>query len=208
MKRKRLDRDMGWGFQYFPYYQFRIETKDFCGLVSIIKILDGDCLYWETEKAGKVAVGGKGMLWLQLVPDGKKRLITAMYLDKPKSLGEKVYSHSLSICYIDVIDRMEFDPDGVAAYVDNYLDVVFTPAGDTSVLDRDELDDAYNSGDITKSQYDGAIEEAGRITTELCRDIAVTEKRFAEILEASLNRIKSGEKPILTKYQKELTERK
>lgn len=208
MKRKRLDRDIGWYFQYFPYYQFRLETESFCGLVSIIKLLDGDYIYWDTEKAGKVAVGGKGMLWLQLVPDNESRMITAMYLNKPKKLGESAYNYSLSICYIDVIERLEFDTDGVAVYVDKYLDVVFTPAGDVGIQDRDELDEAYKCGDITKSQYESAIEEAERIIAELCSDFKSTEISFANILKAALNRIDKGEKPMFTKYQKELTERK
>lgn len=208
MKRKRLDRDIGWGFQYFPYYQFRHEDKDFCGLVSLIKIFDGDKLYWETEKAGKVAVGGKDMIWLQLIPDGKSRLITAMYLGRPKKPGDETYTYSLSICYVDVMERLEFDPDGVAAYVDKYLDVVFTPQGDVAIQDRDELDEAYKCGDITESQYKGAIEESEHIIAELCSDLKTTERSFANILKAALNRIENGEKPAYTKYQKELSERK
>lgn len=197
MKRKRLDRDIGWGFQGFPYYQTRLETEDFCGLASIIDIISGKKHCWDFEKAGKAPVSGGGMKWLQLVPDGGSRLITAMY--KPDG--------KLSVCYVDVIERIEFDPDGVAAYVDKYLDVVFTPEGDAGILDRDELDEALAAGDITISQYDAAINEGQDIFSELCADIPGAVKRLDKIFSEFCNMIGSGFAPMMTKYQKELTER-
>ncbi|MBQ8546902.1 MAG: hypothetical protein IJ427_00235, partial [Lachnospiraceae bacterium] len=69
MKRKRLDRD-AWGFQYFPYYQMRVETEHFKGMVALICMTSGETRYWECPKAGKVQVCGEGMRWLQMIPDG------------------------------------------------------------------------------------------------------------------------------------------
>ncbi len=40
MKKKRLNRD-GWGFQYFLYFQLRIDMKEFHGLACVIKIVEG-----------------------------------------------------------------------------------------------------------------------------------------------------------------------
>ena len=104
MKRKRLDRDIDWGFQYFPYYQLRLDAEGFHGLASMIDIISGEEFCWDFERAGKAPVSGGGMKWLQLIPDGKSRLITAMY--KPDG--------ALSVCYIDIIERIEFDPNGWA----------------------------------------------------------------------------------------------
>ncbi len=191
MKRKRLDRDIGWGFQGFPYYQFRLECEDFCGLCCLLDLKSGETHCWSFEKAGEAPVAGAGMKWLQLLPDGKNRLITAMLLPNGR----------LSVCYTDVIERVEFDPDGVAAYVDKYLDVVFTPQGDCVLLDRDELDEALSVGDITKAQYDGAISEAESIISELCEDIPKTVKRLESVFCAALERIELGEEPLKTKYQ-------
>ncbi len=42
MTKKRLDRDKKWGFQGFPYYQMRMDTEDFHGLVSVIELAAGD----------------------------------------------------------------------------------------------------------------------------------------------------------------------
>lgn len=66
MTKKRLDRDAKWGFQGFPYYQMRVETDFFRGLVSLIDLIAGEYFYWDMPKAGKVPVCGKGMVWLFL----------------------------------------------------------------------------------------------------------------------------------------------
>ncbi len=41
MKHKRLNRD-GWGFQYYPYYQMRIDDESFHGLACLIRLTDGE----------------------------------------------------------------------------------------------------------------------------------------------------------------------
>ena len=196
MKRKRLDRDIGWGFQYFPYYQLRLDVEGFHGLASMIDLVSGKNMYWH-GKQGDIAVAGEGMKWLQLIPDGKNRVVTAMY--KPDG--------KLSVCYIDIIERIEFDPDGVAAFVDKYLDVVFTPEGDAGILDRDELDDALKSGDITNRQYDAALKECENIFDEMCRDIPKSVLMLGELYKNLCEKVKNGAEPMMTKYQKELIER-
>ena len=40
MKHKRLNRD-GWGFQYYPYYQMRIDCDYFHGMACLIRFTDG-----------------------------------------------------------------------------------------------------------------------------------------------------------------------
>lgn len=192
MKRRRLDRDVGWGFQGFPYYQARLDSGDFHGFASLIDLLAGETFCWAFDKAGDAPVSGAGMKWLQLVPDGQSRMITAMFLPGGR----------LSVCYVDVIERLEFDPDGVAAYVDKYLDVTFTPQGDVALLDRDELDEAYAGGELTRDQYDAAIREADGILAELCADVPATVAILEGLLRALLELIGSGElTPLRTKYQ-------
>ena len=194
MKRKRLNRDI-WQFDHFPYYQLRVDTSDFNGLVCLIKLQNGvahidngDYQYWNFPKAGKAAVCGDGMTWLQLIPDGKSHVLTAKYLPDNK----------LSICYTDIIERIEYDPDGVAVFIDKYLDVVFTPQGDCGIDDRDELDDAFHSGELSRGQYDAAIEEGDAIIEEYCTDIARTEAWCDRILAHVNDRIDGGERAFLT----------
>ena len=188
MKKKRLDRDVNWGLHHFPYYQMRVDMEKFHGEVCLIRLVDGEYLYWDCPKAGKVAVAGKGMTWLQMIPDGKQRLITVMYLP----------DNTVSGWYVDVMEGFEYAEDGVIIYEDKYLDVYFTPQGDVVVDDRDELDAAYHSGELTKEQYDNALAEGESILAELCSDLQATEEYCKEILGYVNQRIADGE-PVFKK---------
>ncbi|MDR0286215.1 MAG: DUF402 domain-containing protein [Clostridiales bacterium] len=190
MKRKRFDRDI-WYFGDFPYYQMRVDIDEFHGLVCLLKLMNGNVnvdggnyQYWDRPKAGKVAVCGKGMTWLQLIPDDKEHTLTVMYLP----------DDTMSICYIDIIENIGYDPDGVAVFIDKYLDVDFTPQGDVSIYDRDELDEAFESGDISKEQYDKALTECDKIIEKYCSDIAKSIAVFDKILALVNERIRNGEK--------------
>lgn len=194
MKRKRLDRDL-WGFQHFPYYQLRMETADFNGLVSLLLLTDGEYYYWDLPRSGKIPVCGANMVWLQLIPDNKSRVITAKYLPEKKILNGKEYSHSVSVWYTDVVERIEYDLDGVAAFVDKYIDVIFTPQGEVIIDDKDELDHAYQSGELTLEQYNHAIHESNLIVEELCSDIHLTEELCSQILKNVMEQINNGLKP-------------
>lgn len=196
MKRKRLDRDLKWGFQYFPYYQIRLDCEIFHGLVSLIMIKDGGYFYWDFPKAGKTAVCGKGMVWLQLVPDNCKRLITAMYLPENKIVKGRLYPYSVSVIYVDVAEGLEYDSDGVAAYIDKYLDVKLTPQGDILVDDRDELDETLKNNELTEEQYRDALTECDLIIDQMGTNIEETEKWCSDILSMVYTQIANGLKPV------------
>jgi len=188
MKTKRLNRDLKWGFQHYPYYQMNMENDIFRGFVSMIILTDGEQFFWEFEKAGKVPVTGGGMIWLQLIPKGKKRLVTAML--KP---AEKGKDYSVSVWYVDVMEKYEFDRDGVALYWDKYIDVIATPQGDIRIDDRDELDEAYQQNDLTKEQYDEALTECDSIISEMFTDLRKTEDNCLEILRRAMRMIENRE---------------
>lgn len=196
MKRKRLDRDLKWGFQYFPYYQMRLEHEIYHGLVSLIKLTDGEYFYLDFPKAGRTALCGEGMVWLQLFPDSCKRLITAMFLPKEKVVKGKRYPYSVSAIYVDVAEGYEYDIDGVAAYIDKYLDVWLTPQGDILIDDRDELDEAFNHNELTKKQYNDALAECDSIVEQMGTDIEETEKRCCDILSILEMQIAQGLTPL------------
>lgn len=197
MKRKRLDRDL-WGFQGFPYYQMRMDLPDYHGLVSLIDLVDGDYCYWKLPLAGKTAVCGRGMCWLQLIPDNTNRLITAMY----KKTQDSGAVPDVSIWYVDVIDGFDSDPDGVTAFYDLYLDVIFSPCGDCKVDDRDELEDAYRFGHISREQYERALKEGELIVDELCADIRQTGQWCGKILLEARKQIAAGKIELKKNEQK------
>lgn len=192
MTKKRLDRDAKWFFQGFPYYQMRMDTDDFHGLVSVIELKGGDYFFWEMPKAGKTPVCGKGMLWLQLIPDGQYRAITAKFLPANKIVQGVKYSKSISLWYVDVIDGWGYDEDQVAYFTDQYLDVVFDVEGDVIIEDRDELNAAYESGELSEEQYQRAIAEGDRIVSDLCSDAPKTQQWCKNILRFAMKRIESN----------------
>ncbi len=173
MKRKRLDRD-GWGFSHFPYVQMRVDMPGFRGWACVIRITSGQVCCWEMPRAGKVPVCGAGMTWLQLIPDGAHHVLTAKFLPDGR----------ISVWYADVIDHLETDPDGVLAFVDAYLDVIFSPQGDVKVDDRDELDAAFAAGELTKEQHRQVLAEGKRIWKLYCRNLKATEEWCSRLLDA------------------------
>ncbi len=195
MKHKRLNRD-GWGFQHYPYYQMRIDEEIFHGLVCLIRLTDGEESYWEMPKAGRIQGTGAGMTWLELVPDHANRVITVSYFPDGTHDTARIHypapastAYQPSVWYVDVTDGIEYDENGIAVYIDKYLDVIFTPEGDVKVDDRDELDAAYASGDISREQYEAALLEGERILQELCADIPKTERWCAQIRQIAEDRI-------------------
>ena len=193
MTKKRLDRDSKWGFQGFPYYHMRMDTEDFHGLVSMIELTAGDYCFWEMPKAGKTPVCGEGMLWLQLIPDGQYRAITAKFLPKSRIVQGIEYAKTVSVWYVDVIDSWGYDSDQVAYFMDQYLDVMFDVEGDVIVADRDELDAAYHSGELSEEQYQRAIAEGNSIVADLCSDIDKTQLWCQKILEQAMQRIEGND---------------
>lgn len=193
MTKKRLDRDAKWFFQGFPYYHMRMDTDDFHGLVSVVELRDGDYFFWEMPKAGKTPVCGKGMLWLQLIPDNQYRAITAKFLPADRSVQGVKYSKSVALWYVDVIDSWGYDEDQVAYFMDQYLDVVFDVEGDVVIEDRDELDAAYQSGELSEEQYQRAIAEGNRIVSDLCSDTKKTQQWCENILKLAMKRIENND---------------
>ena len=199
MKHKRLNRDQ-WGFMYYPYYQMRIDHELFHGLACLIRFTDGEKNYWATPKAGRIQVTGEGMTWLELIPDDTRRVITAMYFpdgthgperqNYPLTASEE---YQPSIWYVDIIEGTEYDEDGIAAFIDKYLDVIITPEGDVKVDDRDELDAAYASGELTKEQYDAALAEGEDILKAYGDDIRGLDAWCAAVRQLAEDRIAAGE---------------
>ncbi len=173
MTKKRLTRDQKWFFQYFPYHQIYMDNELLKGWVAINYLNDGETMFWNFEKGGSVPVCGKDMIWLTIIPDNAPRSISAFFLPNRR----------VSAWYVDVIESIGIDEDGVVYFMDLYLDVLMTPEGDVCIDDKDELDYAYASGEITEEQYEGAIQEGECIIKELGTDIQKTEMLCRQILD-------------------------
>lgn len=73
------------------------------------------------------------------------------------------------------------------------MDVEFDVEGDVIIEDRDELDAAYNSGELSDEQYQMALAEGEAIIIDLCSDVEKTQQWCENILELAIKRIKNND---------------
>ncbi len=126
-----------------------------------------------------IVVCDKGIQWLSFLPQEDHYCITAM-LDAE---GEVI------VWYIDMIASQGMDESGIPYFDDLYLDLVVYPDGTILVDDMDELEEAYESGDISKELYDLALKTSDKLQKGLLTSIdhfkAVTQ-RYYTILKESI----------------------
>lgn len=70
--------------------------------------------------------------------------------------------------YIDIIKESGLDPEyNIPYFIDLYLDITVLYNGDIHVIDQNELQDAYNSSEITKDEYNQVIELKDKLIQEI-----------------------------------------
>ncbi len=79
---------------------------------------------------------------------------------------------SVVLWYIDIIAAQDVDNSGIPYFDDLYLDLIVTPDGFVWVDDWDELDAAYQNGEITQELYDLAITACEKLHAELTASIS------------------------------------
>lgn len=81
----------------------------------------------------------------------------------------------VQVCYIDMLAEQGYDEDGVPYFYDLYLDLVVYPDGTIVEDDRDELEKVLEDGDITKKQFELALETCEKLRNGLLSDVRVFE---------------------------------
>lgn len=104
-----------------------------------------------------VRVAGAGFFWLEAAPRARHWWLTAA-LDENGGIVQY---------YFDITLENDIRPGGQSSFLDLFLDVVLTPGGDVYILDRDELDDALQAGEITPQQHALALREAEALARAL-----------------------------------------
>ena|GEM_PF-481867 len=153
MKRKPLDR-RGWiGITRSRYKQAEIKCDDFHGIVGLLNIdgVSGESLTWDIKA---------GMKWLHIMPYDGNYVITAML--STEGVAER--------WYIDIIAGYGYFPDGVLWFDDLLLDY-YIENGVCTQYDMDELDEALETGDITRELYDTAVNAGNRLETYVLNDL-------------------------------------
>ena len=78
-------------------------------------------------------------------------------------------------------------------FMDKYLDVILFPEGSFKIDDRDELDRAYESGELSREQYESALAEGDEIIREYCGDVRRMDAWCAAVRQLAEDRIAAGE---------------
>lgn len=149
LKRRFLNR-AGWArLLRSEYEQIHYDEPAFNGVAGVLYILQlREPLFVQkfNPAADTVCIADSGYIWIGLVQKQHNYAITAMYDDR----GQLVEY------YIDICLPYRFDEQGHAYFDDLYLDIVLYPDGHIDLLDEDELEDAFNHGQVSQAQYETA----------------------------------------------------
>jgi predicted RNA-binding protein associated with RNAse of E/G family len=162
MKRKFIT-GIHWDFLE-SYSSKYIHINDiFSGYISLIKVI---------KVKQKITVDYDNSETI-LLDDGYKCL---MFLpDKEKWCASAVYNTSNEIIewYFDMTKQNSIDEEGNPYYDDLYLDIAVSPDFNPIILDEEQLKEALELKEITKSDYDMAHHTCNKIIKEL-----ITNKEF------------------------------
>ena len=123
------------------------------GIASVLmleKIAEPLTIHYEH---GDVTIANEGDTWLQIAFRDAYFWVTAMF-DKDNNLIQ---------IYFDITNGNCLEPADNPTFEDLYLDLVLEANGTQHVLDRDELDEALKTGEITFEQHQKAVEECHRL---------------------------------------------
>ena len=135
------------------------------GKISLLKMLDVRESFCRVYDGKEIILADNGYYWLQFALEGDHVWFTVMFDDQGNLLQ----------IYIDVTngnDTVKDDPTFEDLFLDYvvYRDHVYE-------LDRDELDEAFRAGCITKEQYDTA-QNSGKAICHVLREHLPAVKSF------------------------------
>ena len=163
MKRCRLSYDEWKCIELKELCGKRVHTDFFEGYLGLIDIKQvSEAQKWNFN-GEDIVVCDNGLKWLSILPENDFYCITTMMNEKDDIL----------LWYIDMIADQGIDADGIPYFDDLYLDLVVYPNGEIIVDDMDELEEALRQKDITKEQFDLAINTADQLKQGLLNDIQV-----------------------------------
>lgn len=150
------------------------------GIASLIRIHDITQPLTVRNGDHDVTIVDRGLSWLQIALRGQYVWATAMF-DRQGQLLQ---------IYFDITDGNCLEPQENPTFVDLYLDVVMEPDGSLYLMDRNELDEAFETGKITKEQYERTIRvgeelyrwlsEHGQVFADFCREQMISLKGMHE----------------------------
>lgn len=156
------------------------EIEDFKGYITLLKIKEVSKVgYVPRENREDDCIVNKGYTWLSIYPIDKNYAITAMFNDKDEIVE----------WYFDITNGAGIEND-IPFIEDLYLDVVVTYLNEIIVLDKDELEQAYNEKDITKEQFELALRVGEEIVKKYSDKLNI--KKLHEFTIKCLNSVKKN----------------
>ncbi|ANE47881.1 hypothetical protein SY83_18055 [Paenibacillus swuensis] len=153
MKRKFSDRANWRRIVNKSYASVHLNDAEFKGYVTFYKIHQLREPLWKEYLQSRLCLADEGYIWLQHFPENERYVVTTMF------------NSSLQVVqwYIDICKDQGLTDQGVPWFDDLFLDVIILPSGEVLLVDEDELEEAYDHGEITKSDFDTAKVEANKL---------------------------------------------
>jgi len=161
MKRKRLSNSVWECVQSFKLSEKQVDTGEFAGYLRLLEFEEVSERQVWPYKGTELVVCDKGQKWLSILPRDDWYCITVM-MDEDDEVIE---------WYIDMIASQGVDKDGTVYYDDLYLDLILFFDGNLVIDDMDELEEALATGDITREQYQLALDTSKRLQEGLLKDL-------------------------------------
>ena len=117
------------------------------GRESILRIHKVSQPLWVKEGYGRICIADAGHSWVQVACHGQPYWLTAMFDREDRFLQ----------IYFDIARPPCFDDPDDPTFEDLYLDVVLTSQMELVTMDREELDEAWRTGEIDQETYDFAL---------------------------------------------------
>ena len=117
------------------------------GRESILRIHKVSQPLWVKEGYGRICIADAGHSWVQVACHGQPYWLTAMFDREDRFLQ----------IYFDIARPPCFDDPDDPTFEDLYLDVVLTSQLELVTMDREELDEAWRTGEIDRETYDFAL---------------------------------------------------
>ncbi len=136
------------------------ETEEFTGYLGLLEIDEvSEPQIWKYQ-GQPLPVCDNHYRWLTILPRADFYCITVMMNEEEQ----------VQVCYIDMIEKQGYDEDGVPWFYDLYLDLVVYPDGTVVEDDRDELESALADAEITREQYELAVNTCEKLQRGLLKD--------------------------------------
>ncbi|MFK7691913.1 DUF402 domain-containing protein [Paenibacillus sp. HJGM_3] len=141
------------------FHVYAKHSIGFSGHIALLEMIRVKGPLHVTYDQSPICIVDNGYKWLQHFPEHASYVLTSVYNDK----AELVQS------YIDICKQHGITDQGVPWYDDLYLDVVMLPTGEVFLLDKEELEEAYQQGIVSEEDYKHAWFTA-KLVLEECRN--------------------------------------